>query len=192
MANLLSRTQSPTPFPAFDPDQRARFDERARFVVQAPWSALQRVHEELVQLHGSELEELDEAPSVASAQALLAQLDAARRDGLTDATEGAVGGVSGVRWLLFRPGRSLSTGEAEIASRGFYDVADRPPLSLWVEAVGRPRAEGSQETEVAILCAVPEAVCDAAAAGRDVCSSGALAWVEELAPPLAEQLGDVS
>lgn len=185
MANLLSRAQSSTPFPAFDPDQRARFEERARFVVRAPWSAVQRVHGELVPIHGSELEELDEAPSLASAQALLAQLDAARREALDDATEGAAGGV---RWLLFRPGRSLSTGESEIASRGFYDVADRPPLSLWIEAVGRPRAEGSEETEVAILCAVPEAVREAADAGRDVCSSGALAWVEELSPPLAQQL----
>ena len=44
--------------------------------------------------------------------------------------------------MVMEAGRSLSTGEAEIASRGFFDVRDRPPIGLWVESISRRIARG--------------------------------------------------
>ena len=134
----------------------------------------------------SELEELDDAPDLASAQALLARLAALRSASLSSVA--ATGGVEIAGWLLFRPGRSALTGEAEIASRGFFDVADRPPPVLWLEAVARRRAPGSEVQEVAILVPVPADCFEEAAAGREACPSGAITWVAEASASLARQV----
>lgn len=40
--------------------------------------------------------------------------------------------LAGGDWLCHRPGRSLATGEAEIASRGYFDIEDRPPIGTWI------------------------------------------------------------
>jgi hypothetical protein len=80
-------------------------------------------------------------------------------------------------WLLYRPGRSISSGEAEIASRGFFDIQDRPPLGLWLEAIARARAPRSREFEVAVLCYVPADVLERANAGCRLCPTGGLAML---------------
>ena len=82
-------------------------------------------------------------------------------------------------WLLYWPGRSISSGEAEIASRGFFDVQDRPPLGLWLEAIARARAPRSREFEVAVLCYVPADVLERANAGCRICPTGGLAMLED-------------
>ena len=91
-------------------------------------------------------------------------------------------------WFAFLPGYSLDTGEAEIASRGFFDSGDRPPLALWVAAVTRARAVGSQELEIAILCYAPADVAGRVRAGFEACPNGALRSLESLSRVLSEQL----
>lgn len=185
MANLIRRSEAPSPWPAMDPDQRARFEERARVVVASRWPALRRAQAQILPELAADLEDLEEAPSLPAAQAMLAQLDALRR--------GAVGAPgearpADVRWLLHRPARSLQTGEAEVASRGFFDVNDRPPPILWLEAIGRPRPGRPGQTDVAILCAIPSSALATAEAGRRACLNGALTFLDELSDPLSRQL----
>lgn len=174
MANLLPRAEAP--FPGLSGVERTRVDTRARFLSGAPWPSMRAASAAMAHALASELDELEEAPSLPIAQSLLAELDAGRA--AFHAGAGRKGDDQGtLRALLFRPGRSLRSGEAEAASRGFFDVADRPPPILWLEAIARSRAAGSAEVEVGILCGVPEAVLDAAEAGVRVCASGALTWV---------------
>jgi hypothetical protein len=83
-------------------------------------------------------------------------------------------------WLCHRPGRSLESGEAEVASRGFFDVRDRPPLGLWVDAIARPWPSRPGRFEVAVLCWIPADAAGRARAGRLHCPTGALALFEEV------------
>ncbi|MCR9092767.1 MAG: hypothetical protein NXI30_00990 [bacterium] len=173
MANLLPRSQAP--FPALTEAERARVETRARFALGTPWTRLRSFSADAAHALAAELDELDEAPSLPVAQALLAELDTQRAERVS-AVEAV---TSGLRGLLFRPGRSLRSGEAEAASRGFFDVADRPPPLLWLEAVARPRATGSDEIEIGLLCGVPGDALERAAAGVSACVSGALTWTDD-------------
>lgn len=185
MANLLPRSQAP--FPALTEEQRARVKSRARFLVRGAWARLRDASAEAAHALAAELDELDEAPSPALAEALLAELDA-RRAALPDREDAArtrAGEDGAVRILLYRPGRSLRSGEAEAASRGYFDVADRPPVLSWLEVVARPRAEGSGEVEVGVLCGVPEEAVAVAGDGVRACGSGGVVWVDEAGAALA-------
>ena len=182
MANLLPRHRAP--FPALTEAQRARVERRARSIV-GRWDVLRLDGADLAERLAPELDDLDEAPALASAQAILADIEFWRDERRSDDDR-----IGEPAWLLYRPGRSLRSGEAEVASRGFFDVADRPPPSVWVEALARPRAVGSSESEVGILCAIPAAVRGAAEAGVDACPSGALAWLGGVDGPLEESRGE--
>jgi hypothetical protein len=190
MANLLSRAASP--FPSFDQEQRVRFEERARFVVG-------RSAQDLIASVGlitaeveADLEELDASPSLVVAQALLSRIDAHRRENralglaLSEDVHGIGRGAGD--WIGYRPARSLETGEAEIASRGFFDVRDRPPLGLWVDVVARARAAGSVAVDLAVLCYVPAEMEARAQAGRDLCPSGALVPLSDLSVVLDQEV----
>ena len=78
MANLLPRSQAP--FPALSEDERARVETRARFLLDAPWSRVSRASDEVGHRLEPELDELEEAPSLPMAQALLAEVDAVRAE----------------------------------------------------------------------------------------------------------------
>lgn len=185
MANLLPRSQAP--FPALTEEQRARVESRARFLLETPWAHLRSASADAAHALAAELDELEEAASPALAEALLAELDARREafSGREDAVPASAIAGGALRVLLYRPGRSLRSGEAEAASRGFFDVADRPPVLLWLEVVARPRAEGSGEVEVGVLCGVPEEAVAVAEAGVRACGSGGLVWVDEAGVALA-------
>jgi hypothetical protein len=188
MANLLSRKDSREPFPTFDEIQRARFEERARCISGLEWPGSARALARSVDGLSLELEELEAAPALAVAHALLDRIDRARRPLLPRAPAPAPASRLRGDWLCYLPGRSLATGEAEIASRGFFDVADRPPPGLWVEAIGR-RARGPRDAfELAILCWIPEAALDSARAGRRACRTGSLATLGEVSAALEQQI----
>ena len=185
MANLLPRDQPREPFAALSDEQRARLEERAHFLVGQSWEAVARHTGGLGDSDPSgdsdgdlalELEELEAAPSFSAGQALVDRVDAVRRGSLEPTV-----GPSRPRgdWLLYRPGRSISSGEAEIASRGFFDIQDRPPLGLWLEALARARAPRSREFEVAVLCYVPADVLERANAGCRLCPTGGLAMLKD-------------
>lgn len=135
------------------------------------------------------LEELENAVTPEGLEELLERIDSARLDSLEGLPP--LEGASAARGDLFChwPGRSLATGEAEIASRGFFDDRDRPPLVLWLDVIARPAARRDSAFESAVLAWVPFDRLDAARAGRAACPNGALAFVAEISRPLASQLG---
>jgi hypothetical protein len=91
-------------------------------------------------------------------------------------------------WLCYLPGRSLATGEAEIASRGFFDDLDRPPPGLWIEAIARRASGADSAEELAILCWIPEPAIASARAGQRACVTGSLASPDDVSPALSRQL----
>ena len=145
MVNLLPGTRSRPSLPALTREQRARV--RTRWSRIAGWPTelrlelARRAHARLE----AELEELEQAPALEHALDLLAGLDAIRSELVAaDPDPETAGGPSDpseadpATWVVYWPGRSLASGEAEIASRGYLDVWDRPPLGDWLEAVARP------------------------------------------------------
>ena len=192
MANLLSR--GPKPFPTFDQEQCVRFEERARFLVGRPVGDLIASISAIESDLEADLEELDASPSLAAAQSLASRIDDQRRRVLgtardvTTREETSAFAPGEDNWIGYRPARSLETGEAEIASRGFFDARDRPPLGLWVDVVARARVEGSVAVDLAVICYVPSEMAERARAGREICSSGALTALSELSPELDEEV----
>lgn len=185
MANLLPRAQAP--YPALTEVQRARVAERAGSALEVPWARLQPACADVGHALAGELDEFDEAPSPALAEALLTEIDTLR-ESVPGRVTAEAKADAGLRLLLYRPGRSLRSGEAEAASRGFFDVADRPPLLLWLEAVARPRAEGSDEIEVGLLCGVPADATLAAEEGVRACGTGSLVWLDDAPGEIAARL----
>ena len=205
MANLLSRPSSPQPFPRLDPQQSARFEERLRTLdraLSAP-GGFRQLEAALASFEAA-LEELDSGTSLITAHALLDEFDRARPGSLnalsgteptSDSVSYAAASSENVRTgelLCFWPGRSLSTGEAELASRGFFDVMDRPPLAYWLEAIARPASGMNQAFEVAILVWIPSSEAERARKGRRACGNGSLAWLGEVSPELLEQLEPIA
>jgi hypothetical protein len=201
MANLLSRPSKHSPFTKLDPERSSRAAERFRAI--ADWQrALENSGRRAEQglagfLEGVEasIDELEAGSSLPLLEDLLSKIDEARRsewealssDGsrLDSAPPSEPGGA----WLCYWPTRSLETGEANLASRGFFDALDRPPLALWLTAVARSRGPRGGDFELAVLAWVPPIDVDRARAGRAVCTSGSLAWLEETSEELVEQLG---
>ncbi len=202
MANLLARIPAPASFPPLDGAALVRLVARYRRLDRIDPVALvePRLHARLVGACESELDELEQAPSLAGAHELLDRIDRERhahRVGselpLTAPVESlpASPGADGASaWLLYRPGRSLETGEAEIASRGFFDVRDRPPLGLWLEVLGRREAHAPEGVDLGILCWLPpDDRARARAGARACCTRSLLSLADEPAlEPLAAQL----
>jgi len=208
MANLLPRKTSTKPFPRLDPEQCQRLADRLEIltdVLEMP-DGMARLARRLPAFEGA-LEELESGASLMTAHDLLDGFDRVRREigdrgDVDDETETPVG-VSDPQdspmdpqasrpigeWLCYWPGRSLSTGESEVASRGFFDVMDRPPLAYWLEAIARPTGASHEAFEVAILVWVPDAEFARVQAGRRVCDNGSLALLREVSPDLVAQVG---
>ncbi len=147
-----------------------------------------------------ELEELAAAPSRVAALALLETIEGLRRgacDGLlSEAGAGAATRraalLSRGDYVCHRPGRSLATGEAEIASRGFYDIEDRPPIASWI-AVLAPAAGPSRDgDDIAIVAWIALADLERARAGCRACPSGALTLLTDQAPNAHHQLRNLA
>ncbi|MCB9724170.1 MAG: hypothetical protein H6748_09010 [Spirochaetaceae bacterium] len=198
MVNLLPGTRSRPSLPALTREQRVRV--RTRWSRIAGWPTELRLELER-RAHArleAELEELEQAPALEHALDLLAGLDAIRSELVAadpDPDPETAGGPSDpseadpATWVVYWPGRSLASGEAEIASRGYLDVWDRPPLGDWLEAVARPTRTGdSLAFEVGILVGVRAVDRARLAAGCAASPSGALEAIEMLGGPLGEQL----
>jgi hypothetical protein len=134
------------------------------------------------------LEELDAGGSAAGVDDLLERLETARGALLVSRDCGAADETGSGSFLCYRPGRSLGTGEAELASRGLFDVMDRPPLGLWLESLARARPDRPGEFELAVLVWLPPDRVERARSGRAACPNGSLAFVDELSDELAAQL----
>jgi hypothetical protein len=188
LVNLLSDKRQRRPFSRLDPEQFRRFQMRLErlFLASRKPSLLGRLERECATFEAS-LEELESVTSLLTAADLLDAFDRVRADATSDFDGRDVGPIAGA-FFCYWPGRSLSTGEAELASRGYFDVMDRPPLANWLESIARPMASNQQEFEVAILVWVPEADLDRAHLGRRACGTGSLALLPEASTRLAEQL----
>ncbi len=201
MANLLPGKSSREDFASLDPEQLDRLESRLRSVADlcASFDGVRRVER---RLHAFEttLEELQSDPSLVAALDLLDGIERQRQTTLAESA--ASGGIPvsvrgtrvrprGGQLVCYRPGRSLTTGEANLASRGFFDLLDRPPLHLWLEAIARPTGRAAGDFEVVILAWVPQADADAAGEGCRACTSGALALLAEASDALARQLDPI-
>jgi hypothetical protein len=143
------------------------------------------------------MEELESETSFVTALDLLDRIDRARAEALAGAidrddwSEGPPGSSSSPPYgelICYRPGRSLSTGEAAVASRGFFDVLDRPPIGFWIEAIARPIDSSREKFEPAVIAWIPAADVERAAAGCQVCTSGSLTALGEMSEKLVHQL----
>ena len=140
------------------------------------------------------LEEFDAAVSEPTLDAFLDELDLrrqaalARRVPIEAALPATVVGGFGIHVF----GCSLATGEAEIASRGFFDALDRPPLELWIELVRRPSLRRDEGVGVGVLFVIPQSLDGPARAGCAACPSGALIRVDHEQAALHAQLAPLS
>jgi hypothetical protein len=211
MANLLSRPSDRTCFPELDTEQLERFDARLRLVLDLEPNRASLRHSLAATLSDSRdrfelaLEELERNPSLAGLESLLEEIDATRRlvvgaqrtpgqpgPAASGSSSAAFAGSPEPRsrggLICYWPGRSIETGEAEIASRGYFDAWDRPPLLEWLTAIARPQPDRLSDFEVALVAWVPPADLERARVGSRACTSGALAWLEDVSKPLWLQL----
>jgi hypothetical protein len=192
IANLMSSGAAVSAFAALDVERRQRFERRLS-TAHRLWA----IHPELAleSRFSDDLEELQTAASGIVLEALLDRIEMARNDVLRERSrDSGPADRSGRdlkprgRFLFHRFADSLGTGEAEIAARGFFDVWDRPPISLWLEAFSRPMPRREGVFEVCVLAFVPQDCVARATAGRDSCSSGALFFYDEAECDLQVQL----
>jgi hypothetical protein len=201
LANLLSRTADRKSFPSLDPEQHARFESRfARLVSLLSTADSVRVLERNLGALEPQLEELESEASLVAAFDLLDGIERTRFEVTTatktrrdsgDARTLAPPGPTGGDLICYWPGRSLSTGEPNVASRGFFDGFDRPPIGFWLEAIARPSESSREEFELAIIAWVPAVDVDRARAGCRACTSGSLALLSDVSKELSQQLRSV-
>lgn len=192
MVNLLGRRTLPDAPPRFDPSVRPALEARlASIFALARAERLGAVARATAEL-AAELEELDGLAGASGrlgAESLLAAVDRLRREALVGTSArhpGArVPGVPG-DFVCHRPGRSLATGEAEIASRGYFDEWDRPPLATWLGVLPARADEGGSDVYVVAWIAASD--CERAWAGIRACPNGALVRLEEVSSEAVSEL----
>jgi hypothetical protein len=159
MVNLLSRGAHPEPFPALDTEAWVSLLDRLQRCIALGRAGQRAAFQGQAEAFESELEELEIGPGLANVASTIEAVDAIRQALLAASEEEAApvepDSARDGSLILYRPGRSLGTGEAEIASRGYFDACDRPPLWSWLSAVGRRVGSDGKEIEVGILAWVP-------------------------------------
>ena len=197
MVNLLSKTQSKEPFQSLDPDQCERFGDRLETLLSVFGTARRgRFVEEFSGAIDQALEELENEASLVTAMELLDRIERFRLDRKRD--EGGPGRaeerirrtaeLEGSDFVCYWPGRSLATGEAEVASRGFFDGIDRPPIGFWIEAVARPTGWTRARFEVVVVAWVPASEVERAEAGCAAAANQSLLMLRETSETIANQL----
>ncbi|MEZ4334834.1 MAG: hypothetical protein R3F35_24010 [Myxococcota bacterium] len=210
MVNLLGRRRDAPVVADLAPTLRADLRRRLRVVAALARSGRpDPIARSAADLAG-ELEELEASPSRIAAESLLEAIDRIRSETLarraveptppsaepTGMGDGEVErasrpetddeGGTGL-FVCHRPGRSLATGEAEVASRGWFDVLDRPPLEGWVGVLPGADATG-QEADFWIVAWVRPRDAVRARAGCRACPNGAVSLLETLSPAIEAEL----
>ncbi len=203
MANLLPRKGAPEPFPILDPEQASRFVRRFVRVVGILASPMRaRLFEAPPERLESALDELETAcaPITASGlldaiEGILERLEIALPASGDPSTIGAgdrpLRASEAGTFVCYRPGRSLSTGESEVASRGFFDRMDRPPIGLWLEMLARPTSKPRARFDIAIVAWVPAEDRVRAERGCAANERHSLGLLEEVAPEVDVQLREI-
>lgn len=189
MVNLLGRAGRPVVAPCFDARAVDRIEARLAtlfgLAVGGGLARVARTADGLAVL----LEELDAVPSRLAVEDLLEGLDGLREEAFEVGAAVARDAEALARdggFVGHRPGRSLATGEAEIASRGYFDAADRPPIATWLGVLDAASAD--EVGGVWVVAWVEPREVERARAGCRACPSGALAWLDDVSAPAAEQL----
>jgi len=195
MVNLLGRRAADGRFLCLDADPHGPVE--ARLVVLA-----ELLHRDRLRWLGGtvdrlevELEELASSPSRVTALALLEAIDGLRRAACDGPSSNRVASsprsafhFAAGDYVCHRPGRSLATGEAEIASRGYFDVLDRPPIACWIGILSPQSARSSDDDGDSIVAWIAPDDLERARAGCEACRSGALRMLVDLAPEAHRQL----
>jgi hypothetical protein len=187
IANLLPNESVEPTFAALDEGRHRQLAQRLLSVSRLWVSGSESRLASLIGGLHEDLEELECDVSAPLLDAFLDRIEAVRTEALPGQGALSKRRPRG-RFLVRRFDRTLETGEAEISSRSFFDVRDRPPISLWVESLARavPGSKGS--FEVAVLAFIPEAFRTRAEAGREACVNGSLFFLDEVEGELANQL----
>lgn len=197
MVNLMERRAAGGDFARFDPQQCEQIAARlSRLALLARHDRLEPGALDTASL-ASEIEELDSAPTRVAAFALLETIDALRREIADRLASDRLDPAESVlraallrdgNFVCHRPGRSLVTGEAEVASRGYFDAEDRPPLACWIGLLGSDSPGAESEADFVIVAWTAPGDRERVRAGSRACPNGALALIAEISPPAAEQL----
>ena len=193
MVNLLGRRSQPRALDWVEGGPGGGLDARLASIVRlASTPGLAALEPEL-DVFEADLEELDSAPSRLAALALLEAIAGLRREAVLRLAVAGLGRdavdlLARGEYVCHRPGVSLATGEAEIASRGYFDAWDRPPRAHWLGLLAAPVAARDDAEELWIVAWVPPAQIEAAFAGCRACPNGALARLGSLSPEVEEAL----
>ncbi len=194
MVNLLGSRSSVGRFMGLDADRPGRVEARLLDLAELLERGRLRALGGAIDSLEIELEELAAAPSRVAALALLEAIDGLRRGACGPASSDPSSSSSrpaplaGGDYVCHRPGRSLATGEAEIASRGYFDVEDRPPIVCWIGLLSSEPLASGYDADVAIVAWIAPGDLERARAGCDACSNGALSLLADLAPEAHRQL----
>jgi hypothetical protein len=93
----------------------------------------------------------------------------------------SVGGVQG-RLLVCEVNESISSGESEAATQGFFDINDRPAWDTWVASV--PRLPES--SEATLISWVPSELVGVVGQGIEVNPYDCIFWLADAERLLAE------
>jgi hypothetical protein len=171
MVNLLGRDQRQPPTRiSLDAHTQALLAER----LPAAFARAAQVDgsRPLAQRHRTpDLEpDVEDEPSLAGFEAALHELAGRRRallPGSAAAGQGPDAAVSaGARLVVVEVDTSVADGLAEAASRGFFDLDDRPPWDLWLVAFGVTRPSQPEAPGIGLVALVPEDCIAVAEAGR--------------------------
>jgi hypothetical protein len=190
IANLLRGDSVESTFAALDEQRLRQLTQRlasaSRLWVRGSMSDLSSGVDGL----SDDLEDVEFDVSAPLLDAFLERIEAARREALRG-QDRLLGQKPSGRFLLYRFDRTLETGESEIASRNFFDVRDRPPISLWLETLTRANSRKKGSFEVAVLVFIPEGYRIRAVAGREACPNGSLFFLDEVDGELSNQLREL-
>jgi len=92
------------------------------------------------------------------------------------------------RLLVCEINMSISSGESEARSQGFFDVDDRPPWDGWLVAFGRTRPSQPDEPIECLICWAPEELAPLATEGIRANPCACIGWLEDRDPALMRQV----
>jgi hypothetical protein len=185
VVNLIGREHAGPPRPslagALDPDRRAALDVRLAD-ARRWWARLDATRPVAGCARTPALEPaLEEDAHLAALDAALVWLADRRARALAalpaDGDGAASPEVRG-RLVVCEIDGSIGGGEAEAASRGLFDVDDRPPWDLWLVAYGRTRSTQPDDPIRCLVAWLPEpwwALADAAIAA---CPTRCVYWAD--------------
>jgi len=122
-----------------------------------------------------DLEESASLPALAAALAVLAERRAER---VAAAAPRAPEVSAPGRLLICEFNMSIGSGESEVASRGFFDVMDRPPWDTWLVAFGRTHHSQPDQPIECLLSWVPETAVETVDAGVRANRCRCLRWLD--------------